>query len=384
MSSLVDIILSLLRAGREYLRDMSKAPLQKIEETLDIATLVWMLLYGSFPYPSAQQQIEEQIGNIEKTIEENPEQAKQGFSWLYRIGNVYRFVHVQPVWVNDLLNTAIRYKRVKAINDFGKFSDSYNYHIMTIIPPIRLSDSVKVHDLLKYSARTISSEIFSPSERLTTYDLMTHIIFPVIKRINVEQISLSDMIEKYTSLLTENMFEESIGITDGLNVLSKGKSELSLSDYLSLTDEVISITRSPEYPEYELVIKRLPEYLILSDEIGSKIIQVLTLTFDELINISDGQIQGYPYPEQPEKTYMQYTLAEVIRLTELLKTITILAPFSCLIATSEISSATGFNTSRKLVRTNDGTLYCVYIKQMNDYFQVYVKKSVDNGKTLDR
>jgi len=299
---------AIINTIREYLRDMSKRPLEKIEETLDISTLLWMLLYGSFPYPTAQQQVEEQIGNIDRIIEENPEQAKQGFTWLYRIGRLYRLVHVQPLWVNDLLNTAIRYKRVKTINDFGVFSDSYNYHIMTIIPPIRLSDSVKVYDLLRYSARTISHEIFSPSERLTTYDLMTRVIFPVIKPINVEQISLTDIVEKYTSLLTENTFEELIGITDGFNVFSKGKSALSFSDYLSLIDEVISRAIS--------AVKRFSEYLTLSDEIITQIQIWKRLTFDELISVSDGQIQGYPYPEQPEKMYMQYTLTETIQLIE--------------------------------------------------------------------
>ena len=384
-SAIVDIILSLLRSGKEYLRDMSKIPLEKIEQTLDITTLVWMLLYGSFPYPTAQQQIEEQLGNIEKTIEENPEEARQGFTWLYRIGRLYRLVHVQPLWVNDLLDTAIRYKRVKTINDFGIFSDSYNYHIMTIIPPISVSDLLRAYDSVSYSTekyemidtQTILHKILRLSEKLITYDLTIARTIPVIKRINVEQISLMDVIEKYTSLLTENVFTESMGITDGFNVLSKGKTILSLSDYLSLTDEVVSLATS--------VVRRLSEYLALSDEIGSEtysFIQALTLTFSELIGVSDGQTQGYPYPEQPEKTYMQYVLSEVTRLTDLLEVITtMVAPVLSLVSTTEYAYATAYNFQRKLVRTSDGTLYCVYIKQLNGYYQIYVKKSVDNGET---
>ncbi|MBW2647968.1 MAG: exo-alpha-sialidase [Deltaproteobacteria bacterium] len=352
-SAIVDIILSLLRSGKEYLRDMSKIPLEKIEQTLDITTLVWMLLYGSFPYPTAQQQIEEQLGNIEKTIEENPEEAKQGFTWLYRIGRLYRLIHVQPLWLSDSLNTAIRYLDKRTFDYFHVFSDSFNYRIRTLIPPISASYSLRAYDSASYSTEkyeeAILHKILHLSEKLITYDLMTRTILPVIKRTGMEQISLMDAVEKFTNLLTEIAFTESISITDEVNIPPRGKTILSLSDYLSLTEE------GTVFPS-----------------------QILTLTFTEPVSISDGQIQGYPYPEQPEKTYMQYRLSEVIRLTDLLITA---IPVLILISATEYSMATCPTTQRKLVRTSDGTLYCVYMKKLGGYYQIYVKKSVDNGKT---
>ena len=50
-----------------------------------------------------------------------------------------------------------------------------------------------------------------------------------------------------------------------------------------------------------------------------------------------------------------------------------------LISTSESDSATGFNHQRKLVRLSNGTLYAVYRKQLAGQYQIYVKKSTDNG-----
>jgi len=376
---------AIINAIREYLRDMSKRPLEKIEETLDISTLLWMLLYGSFPYPTAQQQIEEQIGNIEKVIEENPEQAKQGFTWLYRIGRLYRLVHVQPLWVNDLLNYAIRILETKVIEDYAKVSDLLNYYISSKLVTER-SDISKIHDSLSYSTyNSVSKQyefIMRLLESLRVYDAYIHLAFPATRSSFVEQVSLMDSVEKYVSSLVENVYSESLFSTDEVNVLSGSKTALSLSDYLLSIDEVISTLRAVEFPELELVVKHLPEYLTLVDETLYSPLQALTLTFSESISILDGQIQGYPYPEQPEISYMQYTLTEATQLTDLLKAITtIVAPILSLVSTSEFERATQINNQRKLVRTSDGTLYCVYIRQLNGHYQIYVKKSMDNGET---
>lgn len=51
------------------------------------------------------------------------------------------------------------------------------------------------------------------------------------------------------------------------------------------------------------------------------------------------------------------------------------------ISTSESATATKHGTSRKLVRTSDGTLYAVYFKQLSGKYQIYVKKSIDDGQT---
>ena len=51
-----------------------------------------------------------------------------------------------------------------------------------------------------------------------------------------------------------------------------------------------------------------------------------------------------------------------------------------LISTSE-TFATTYSTQRKLVRLSDDTLYAVYFKQLAGKYQVYVKKSVDEGAT---
>jgi len=389
MSSIVNIILELLRASRGYLRDMSKAPLKKIEETLDIATLVWMLLYGSFPYPTAQQQIEEQLGNIERTIEENPEQAKQGFSWLYRIGNVYRFVHVQPVWVTDVLNYKIRTLLHKTINDYLQSSDLLNYHVATLITPSLRTETVRAYDSVGYS--TEKYEIIETpeytyevlhkelrlSEKTIVYDMLARIIIPVIRPTFTETITLSEALEKYISSLTAKTLQESLSLTDGINILTRGKSILTYSETLTLLDELISSVKQTAW--------RFAETLTLSDEIAPETYtfkQLIALTFDEVLSVVDGGISGYPYPEEPTKTYMQYKLAETIRLFDLLEAITVMvAPILSRVSTSEYEYATRFNTQRKVVRTSDGTLYCVYMKQLLGKYQIYVKKSVDNGKT---
>lgn len=56
----------------------------------------------------------------------------------------------------------------------------------------------------------------------------------------------------------------------------------------------------------------------------------------------------------------------------------VLAP---LVATSEASDPTAYNSQNKPVRTSDGTLYAVYFKQLDGKHQIYVKKSVDGGDT---
>jgi len=51
------------------------------------------------------------------------------------------------------------------------------------------------------------------------------------------------------------------------------------------------------------------------------------------------------------------------------------------IAQSELYYVTYSNAARKLVRLSDGTLYEIYGKQLAGKYQVYVKKSEDDGAT---
>ena len=48
---------------------------------------------------------------------------------------------------------------------------------------------------------------------------------------------------------------------------------------------------------------------------------------------------------------------------------------------SESVSVTAVTSQCKLARLSDGTLFAVYFKQLNGFYQVYVKKSTDNGET---
>lgn len=48
---------------------------------------------------------------------------------------------------------------------------------------------------------------------------------------------------------------------------------------------------------------------------------------------------------------------------------------------SEVASAIQYSTQRKLVRLSDGTLYATYLKQLSGLYQVYVKKSTNDGVT---
>jgi len=51
------------------------------------------------------------------------------------------------------------------------------------------------------------------------------------------------------------------------------------------------------------------------------------------------------------------------------------------IAASESALATAYQGQRKLIRTSDGTLYATYFKQLAGQYQIYVKKSEDDGAT---
>jgi len=367
---------AIINAIREYLRDMSKRPLEKIEETLDISTLIWMLLYGSFPYPTAQQQVEEQIGNIGRIIEENPEQAKQGFTWLYRIGTLYRLLHVQPLWVDDILNVKIRPKEVKITEDYVEASDLLNYHAPTKLVTERL-EPLKTQDLLNYSLFSPTKLIIKKMELLRFYDSFTRLLYPATRPPLTEQISLMDSIEKYISSLVVNTYPESLSLADGVNALLKPKTILQYPESLLLTDELLA--------EVIEAARRYSEYLTLIDEIGSETyspLQALTLMFTESATVSDGQIQGYPYPEQPEISYMQYTFTEATQLTDLLKAIAVMvAPILSLVSSTICLYGIPYNNQRKLVRTSDGTLYCVYAEAYFGYWHIAVKKSVDNGET---
>jgi len=291
---------------------MSKRPLEKIEETLDISTLLWMLLYGSFPYPTAQQQIEEQIGNIDRIIEENPEQAKQGFTWLYRIGTLYRLLHVQPLWVDDILNVKIRPKEVKIIGDYAKVSDLLNYHASTKRVIERL-EPLKTQDLLNYSLFSPTKLVIKKMELLRFYDSFTRLLYPAMRPPLTEQISFMDSIEKYISSLVVNTYPESLSLADGVNALLKPKTILQYPESLSLTDEILA--------EIVETAKRYSEYLTLIDEVGSETyspLQALTLMFTESATVSDGQIQGYPYPEQPEISESVLSQEKVSMFAELI------------------------------------------------------------------
>jgi len=257
---------------REYLKDMSKNPLGKIEETLDASTLLWMLLYGAFSYPSAQQQIEEQLGNIDRIIEENPEQAREGFTWLYRIGNAYRLIHVQPVWINDLLNYIVRPLETKSVIDYLKAFDSLDY-------------------------RTSNKSVTRMLESIRLYDSISYLTSLRIQQLFTEYVNVADAIEHYIRSLTQSVLAESIIITDALNIISKTKTISQYSETLTLSDEL----SSESFPAP----------------------QALTLFFSETIKLSDAQIQGYPYPEQPEISYMRYGLADSIHFLDELEISTI-------------------------------------------------------------
>jgi len=52
-----------------------------------------------------------------------------------------------------------------------------------------------------------------------------------------------------------------------------------------------------------------------------------------------------------------------------------------IVVTSEDAEATRYNSQRKLARLSDGTLYAIYHKRLAGVYQIYVKKSIDDGVT---
>jgi len=233
---------------------MMESPLEKIEKTLDTTTLIWMLLYGTYPYPTAQQQIEEKIGYIERIIEENPEQARQGFTWLYRISNLYRLIHVQPLLINDSYNYSIKSLETKSVDEQFEASDLLDYIISNLITKETPEKTILL-DSLMYSKYSISQQLFN----------------------------------KYVRLL------ESIRVSDALNIATKTRTTLQYDEILTLSDEPLSEIYSPS--------------------------QALTLFFSEIVKVQDTKHQSHPYPEQPTITYMQYNLAEIVGLSEIVKPI---------------------------------------------------------------
>ena len=265
MSSLVDIILSLLRAGREYLRDMSKAPLQKIEETLDIATLIWMLLYGSFPYPTAQRQIEELISEVEEEIEGRTEEAKEGFVWVYRISYLWRILTLDVAWIDDYLTYKIANRQISTLREDIKIEDVLSYRTPNQYIS-RMLESVKVTDIIE---RLITS-----TKNVREIDEYIHFIDEFIKCISQLSISILD---------------ETVTISDALSTWIGTTSPTTFSETLTLTDELIPQT-----------------------------LTALTYTFSETIKITEGKTEGYPYPELPEKILWRHELGDSVFVNDYL------------------------------------------------------------------
>ena len=267
MSFILNLLLRLLRG---QVKEMMENPAEKIEKTLDTTTLIWMLLYGTYPYPTAQQQIEEKIGYIERMIEENPEQARQGFTWLYRIVNTYRLIHVQPVWINDLLSCSIKPLETKSVDEPFKVSDLLGCRISNPITK-------------EVSSKTPEKIILSDSLMYSTYSR--------IQQLFSEYVSLSDAVGHEIKSLIQRILAESITLSDALNSATKTRTTLQYDETLTLSDEILSeIYSAPQH---------------------------LTLSFIEIVKVLDTKHQGYPYPEQPEITYMQYNLAETVGLSEM-------------------------------------------------------------------
>ena len=254
MSSIVNIILELLRASRGYLRDMSKAPLEKIEQTLDIGTLIWMLLYGTFPYPTPEKQLEELIGSELSDIEGRTEEAKQGYVWVYRISYLWRVLTLDVVWIDDILTTKIANRITYPLPEPVRVIDVLTY-LTPNLKVIKLLETIKVMDAL----RTYKG---SPTD---------------------EYLSLNDEVVYTILQALQKIYDESITITDELITWSGSGLIKSFDEPISLTEELLSQSASR-----------------------------IAYTFDESIRISEGETEGYPYPEEPTKTLWKYTLGESV------------------------------------------------------------------------
>jgi len=397
MSAIVNIILEILRALREqasdYIRDLSKNPLQKTRQTLNTLTLLWMLLYGISPYPSPQQQIEQQLGTIERKMEEEPEEAKYGYSWLYRIYNMYRFLHVQPVWVSDSVFAYILSRVVKTLSDSITLLDITDINIKTVVSRSLTESKITLSDSLSYNFGYIveETEIINGIPvvlkqhhfiyRLLLSDSVSKVIIPTAPLTFQEALSLSELLNTITAPVTKSTFSESLSLSEIFNVTTTPSISRVLSELFTLSDEVLAKKRVPEYPEAEYKEILLSDYLSSLDEIDPKTFlfkQVKTLVFSEILGISDSGGTGYPYPEEPTKTYMQYKFAETVTLSDSVK-----VPVEILttVAQANVVPATVRGFRRAIARTSNGILFIGYRKKVDSGIPVFVKKSIDGGRT---
>lgn len=88
-----------------------------------------------------------------------------------------------------------------------------------------------------------------------------------------------------------------------------------------------------------------------------------------------------PGPTTYEKTWQVDALFKRLGIEKPADVDVILQRLATTVATSEASHATAYDTQRKLVRLSEGTLYTIYPKKLGDYYQIYVKKSTDDGAT---
>ena len=389
MSAIVNIILEILRALREqasdYIRDLSKNPLQKTRQTLNTLTLLWMLLYGISPYPSPQQQIEQQLGTIERKMEEEPEEAKYGYSWLYRIYNMYRFLHVQPVWVKDSLLSYIYTKLTRTFSDSVTLSDGYGTVTRTLISRTLDRERIISYDSFEYGIEKVELGIVIKErhfvDRVLLGDSVSRAIRLLIPLTLQETLSLSELLSTVTRIVTKNTFSESLALSETFNIVSGTLASRTLSDLFELTDEVIVKKRVPEYPEAEYIEITLSDYLSSLDELDPRTFilkQLKTLIFDETLSISDSGGTGYPYPEEPTKTYMQYKFAETVTLSDLLRTP---VEISSMVATTNRTVATSYGFRRCLARTSKGILFVSFARDVNGKPATLVRKSADGGRT---
>jgi len=282
-----------------------------------------------------------------------------------------------------------------------------------------IDESVMVED---GQSRILSRRFLnSYSEPVFCVERFVPTVATLVKRYLNEDVHVTDGVTPSTADRTEKTLQEDVDTTDGISrtviddLIKRSFYETaSPVDAMSETSEILA----------DLVTETLSESVSVADAIDRTVVDRIetvfpetasptevtlrtiwwkqVVTLEEQVRVGEGGVENPP-PEDPEAEYVwwRYHLGERILSADGLNyeesfeieadyvfTEGVSSPYNVMydvvltpVVAIEHSAPTRMETQRKLARMSDGTLYFVYAKKLDEIFQIYVKKSVDDGAT---
>jgi len=373
----------------------------ELDKYLEGGVLGWMLLYGLFPIKAPSQVISEESGRIdyykekyeETGEEEYYEEATRDRIWLYTYANVSRYVIMSPLLVFD------RYlaRQIPRIIVLKPETITLVETTLPVSRPLLRSyniDYATVIDML--NVYTPALVLRTLSDTLIPQDALEALISSKVVESVSDVSSVSDILQALSKSRVVASKPHIITLDELIQVLIKTRQISSIQDIVSILDQYSSVTASlyqsiltePVSPSDLLtpvqkgrVSKLDSETITLAETVTASPITPILVHLTEPVSVLEVSVSGRPWEEEPTKTLLTYRLAEVVKNIELMSYEVGLPLITSVISYTEYASATLINQQRKIVKSTDGTLYCVYVKKLGDYYQIYVAKSTDGGNT---